>query len=654
MSNRREISAVVFTAVVCALLFLSWIIGSSDRSSLRTYINTPNHSEEGNNDQGKLRDGLAPVIEPTENKPRNPIESCRKAIAAGILDLRLVPPTGVGSSHVFLASIHRSSSHFNRFVREFCDRAGRDLLPICKQLIEDSESSASKFLLSAILGHAKPPGAFAILKDMVEYEKDRPDPPDVLACAYYSIGMIGAPESGPFLLKAFNEANDASPSLHGHALMSAMGLSGNTAVPVLRELARKNLEPEDQPEPAEGLRVFQNQFLGFVSSPGAFNELVAIAQQESDQRIRAMAIAAIGQSTDVEQRKFLGDLYLTNTDPLVRRAIVDALRGPANSYPEEWARFRPHLDESISSILKATPLPSGYPGLDYALITLASHAKSEESAKYIDSWISKCNTRNLYGDSRLWAQIAASAMGAQDANSERIRDFLLAVNPTHPKEQMYLVLGAYRQREFGSEHEGNLERIRTFLRTTEKPDAMTQNTLSAMRNVESIHSEVNGAIDRMMERAATPLGRIDVIEAAEGAGQNALTSIERIMTSSADTMSVLHASKVFLRITDKDFLPSNSVMRTLQSFYARDNLENLDIELLASNMKSPAAFAEGIGLYYSRFGRVQDVAWLRSLPGIMFRSSRIADRSEDRFRERLTRECTRAIDCIKWRADDSK
>src|SRR6185503_19108295 len=122
----------------------------------------------------------------------------------------------------------------------------------------------------------------------------------------------------------------------GTPLMAAIGMCGDEGVRVLKEAALVELKSEDQPTWEEGLRWYRWSHLGLVNSPEAFTELKSIASQESDIRLRGMAIAAMGQSSDPEQRAYLAELYGQDSSPEIRRSILEALRDGAGSSSVEW------------------------------------------------------------------------------------------------------------------------------------------------------------------------------------------------------------------------------------------------------------------------------------------------------------------------------
>jgi hypothetical protein len=72
--------------------------------------------------------------------------------------------------------------------------------------------------------------------------------------------------------------------------------------------------------------------------------------------------------------------------------------------------------------------------------------------------------------------------------------------------------------------------------------------------------------------------------------------------------------------------------------------------VLGPNAQSPGTFARTVGLYFSKFGTTQDVAWLETLPRLMSNVRGLRDDYLASFRRELAWECARAADAIRLRS----
>lgn len=648
MMDRRRISSSIAGLLIAAAI--AWFFTCQNAPPRpRTGGTAPPAKEDResrrNGSASKELKGLTPV---PLSPPAVPSKSCRELLFGALLKPRMRP----GYVALSLNALHRGNGDFIEMADAFCKQAGDNLVPICRGLLSDLESESSSALVAAILGHSKREDAFDLLKELLEQGKGPPESRELFSSAVYSIGMIRSPQSAPFLLKLYSETPDARKSFSerfGTPLMAALGMCGSEGVRVLKEAALMELKSEDQPTWEEGLRWYRWSHLGLVNSPEAFGELKSIASQESDIRLRGMAIAAMGQSSDPEQRAYLAELYSRDTSPEIRRAILEALRDGAGSSSIEWEAMRTRLAGPLASILKDTRLPSGNEMTDYAAISLACAANTPESAAYMNEWI-RVASNGAYGASEYdWIDIAVRALAAQGASMDRI-DALLEGKGVSAQDRISYLSGLVN---FSMAPAGGTKHVREiidYLDKAKERDATFFNALHALGRIPEAQEELETCIDRMVAREQGGW-RINSIKAAESAGEAGLRPLERLIRTSQELPEILQASQVYLSALPQGVDLNTDVGDRMRALFSSRAIESFLNGVLAPHSESPGAFARTVGLYFSRFGTPQDIAWLDRLPQLMNGVRNVREDHLARFRQELAWECARAADAIRLRSN---
>lgn len=499
----------------------------------------------------------------------------------------------------------------------FCRQAGADLVPICRELLLDSQSSYSAVLISMILGHSRRPETFDLLRELVTRGRGPPDTDDIYSSAVYSIGLIRSPQSAPFLLKLYSETPGAQTSVagkFGSTLMAALGMCGREGLAALKESAIRDLPQDWQPERDEGLRAFKWSHLGLVDSPEAFAGLKAIAEGESDIRLRGMAIAALGQSSDPNQRASLAELFSRDDNPLIRRAIVESLGDAARSSPEEWADMQDRLAGPISSILKSTRLPSGDETVDYGLAYLAAVSRVPEATRLVDEWI-RLASAGMYENEFDWRGVAALALARQGASPERFEAFLASQKNLSDDERVDLLGDFYlRSSAAADASPAHVETLLKRLEAGRSPDSSAYNLLVALSRIPQAGVETSRGIEALFVRSRDVESKLSAIQDSVAAGGIAMPALEKEIRSAADLSVFLQASAAWLRVLPLDAVPDTATRSQVKVLFSPESLRAFNGGTLAAHSGNLQALAHAVGLYFGRFGTPQDLGWLETLP----------------------------------------
>lgn len=584
------------------------------------------------------------TVEPDRNQAR---KTCREILARSVLGFE----SYVGARGLSIAAVHRANPRFRAMAESFCRLAGEKLVPICRELLSDCESEASAFMIAALLGHSRRPDAFDLLEELAMRGQGPPALTDLYASAIYSIGMIRSPRSAPYLLKLYAETPGAQCSLAGKfgtPLMAAIGMLGREGVSILKESALRELTPEYQPTPEEGLRAFRWTHLGLINSPEANAELKSIAEREPDSRVRGMAIAAMGQSVDPEQRAYLADLYSRDQDPVIRRAVVEALLDGISASHDEWNGMRERMSGPLTSILKASRLPSGDELLDYSVIRLAAETSGPESMKVIDDWI-RVATQGGYEGEYFWHGIAAGALARQGASPERFDSFLSAQKSLSPQDRTYLLAQYYL--ESSPSTVAPTPHVAEMIRALEGADlegSTAHNLLVALSRIPNARKEVSGCLEGLIARSPDAETKIAYLDSGMWGTMNLAPALERTIKATDDLSVLLHASRAYLHLLPPEVPLEPGIRDRIKALFTAESLRAVTGENLAKRWSTPGALVQAIGLYFNRFGTPQDLPWLDSLPRTFNPMELRADRVEG-FQSQLAWECTRAADAIRLR-----
>ena len=549
-----------------------------------------------------------------------------------------------------LAALHRGSRDFAELADAFCKSAGENLVPICRSLLTDLEAENSQSLLAAILGHSRRADAFDLLKELAAKGQQPPPRPELFASAVYSIGMLNSDQRAPYLFKLFREtpgAGDNIATKFGTGLMAAIGMCGKEGVAILREAALSHLDPEFQIDRDEGLRAFRWSYLGLVSSPEAFEDLKAIAEKDSDLRLRGMAIAALGQSPNFNNRAYLAELYARAQSPDIKRAILESLHDAANTYRDEWAASRGQMTGSMNGILKATKVPSGDEYIDYAAVWLASVTGSPESVKFVQDWIRAASTGTYDYSDLEWNSVAVRVLAVQGASLESMNTFL--GDKLIRRDRVYNLCNWLLD---SPAQTGGMKTAREFIdyvNTVEAMDGTFLNCLIALGRIPEAKAETESCIDRLLAREQGEW-RLHVINAAQGAGGVALRPLENVIRTSSALPEVLQATSAYLKSMLQGSELPGDLRERMKSLFSPQSLESFQNGALAPHYDSPAALAVAVGLYFGRFGTPQDLSLLERLPRLLNSVALREDRLET-FRRDLAEECARAADAIRLRTD---
>jgi len=507
-------------------------------------------------------------------------------------------------------------------------------------------------LVAAILGHSRCAEGFDLLKELAEKGQGPPALEDLHASSVYSIGLIRSPQSAPYLSKLFSETPDARKNFgekFGTPLMAAVGMCGKEGVALLKEAALTEISPDLRPDTDEGLRPYRWSYLSLVDSPEAFADLKTIASQDPDIRLRGMAITAMGQSSDPEQRAYLAELYARDDAPEIRRAILESLNDGASSSPADWAAMRDRMAGPLASILKSTRLPSGNEYVDYATIYLASAAGTPEAKKYVDDWL-RTAASGAYDAESFWIDIAIHALASQGASPERV-DALLQAGGVTPSDRLYYL--ASFQNEVAAPV-GGLAWAREFMAALDKSpgsafDGHFLNCLGALGRIPEARDEIEGCIERLIQRAEGP-DRLRFIHAVQSAGEVSLRPLEKVIRNSSDLSEMLGATQGYLLTLPESGVLDPALGDRMKSLFSSRALGAFSAGALGARYGSTTVFARTVGLYFSRFGTPQDLAWLESLPRTLNDPRNVREDQLKAFRDVLASECARAADAIKLRS----
>jgi RNA polymerase sigma factor (sigma-70 family) len=576
-------------------------------------------------------------------------KTCREILARGVLGFE----SYVGARGHSIAAVHRMNPRFHALAESFCRLAGEDLVPICRELLSDCESEASAFMIAALLGHSRRHDAFDLLEKLATRGQGPPALSDLYASAIYSIGMIRSPRSAPYLLKLYSETPGAQSSLAGKfgtPLMAAIGMLGREGVVILKESALRELTPEYQPTAEEGLRAFRWTHLGLINSPEALTELKLIAEREPDVRVRGMAIAAMGQSVDPEQRAYLADLYSRDQDPVIRRAVVEALLDGISASHDEWNSMRERMAGPLASILKASRLPSGDEMLDYSVIRLAAETRSPESIKVIDDWI-RVATQGGYEGEYFWHGIAVSALARQGASPERLDSFLSAQKSLTPHDRAYIMAQYYL--ESSPSTVAPTPHVAELIRALEGADpkeSTAHNLLIALSRIPNAREEASGCLEGLIARSPDAETKIAYIDAGMWGTMNLAPALEKSIKTTDDLSVLLHASRTYLHLLPAEVPLESGIRDRIKALFTAETLHAITGEKFAERWSTPGALVKAIGLYFNRFGTPKDLPWLDSLPRTFGNPVGLRADLVDGFQSQLAWECTRAADAIRLRA----
>ena len=575
--------------------------------------------------------GISPV--PAD---KGDLKGCRDVFARILANRRL----DVGFTALQLMNLHRANPDFRSLAEAFCATAGPDLVPICKEILGDCKSATGRGLVAALLGHSRRPESFELLKQLYE-EGRNSSSRDLQSSAIYSMGLLRAPQSAPFLFKLFTDSAESNRNISekfGTPLMAAIGLCGKEAVPLLRDSALKGLSPEMQPDEDEGLRMFRWGHLSLVDSPEAFPELKSIAAQDSDIRLRGMAISALGQSTDPEQRAYLADLYARDEDQLIRRTILEALNDGADYGSLGWADMRDRMAGPLAFILKSTRLPTGDESTDYAAIRLASSLGTPEAIRFIEDWIQTAS-KGIYPENPYWKHWGIEALARSGISSHRMESILqtLAVSD---EDRLYFMC---ELQTLSPNPPSGAELTTAWMEALERTEKHKADPYSmypywqALGKSSVDPGEFEKCIDRMFS-SENRLWRRNSIGYAGLAGTVALGPLSRHLRTSEDPIEKLLTAGAYLRIQKDGEFPDVDVQSELKALFSHSSLE--------ANGDSGSHFADTVGIYFTRFGTAKDLEWLESL------SSKLAIqlRQPQNYFESLTSECARAADAIRLRS----
>ncbi|HEU4338429.1 MAG TPA: HEAT repeat domain-containing protein [Planctomycetota bacterium] len=644
--DRRRVSSSIAGLLIAVVIF--WFFTCQNAPQRTRKGAAPPHAEKDRDSRregsgAKEHEKLTPI--PVSPAAASSKKACRELLAKAVLAKHMRP----GFSAWSLGHFHRNNAEFRAVGDAFCKQAGDELVPICKDLLGECGSEATASLVAAILGHSKRGEAFGLLKGLVEKGKGPPESRELHAGAIYSIGMIRAPESAPFLFKLFRESPEARVNIgekFGTPLMASIGMCGKEGVALLREAALAGLSPEMLPDTDEGLRPFRWGYVSLVNSPEAFGELKSIARQDADIRIRGMAIAAMGQSSDPEQRAYLAELYGSDDNPLIRRAILEALNDGASDGREEWSTMRDRMAAPLASILNATRLPSGNEYVDYATIHLACAAGTPDAAKYLEEWIRTASS-GAYDAESYWIDIAIHALATQGASVDRI-DALMEGQGVYAQNRLFHLATV---QFYSAAPIGGMKLAREFIAHLDKSDEINGlflNCLQAVGRVPEAREEAEKCIDRFLERAKDPEKWRTYFSAAQYAGEAGLRPLEKVILRVQEPSELLGASHAYLSALPEGRALNADVSDRMRELFSPRALQSFNAGGLSQN---PGSFARTIGEYFGRFGTVEDLAWLESLPRVMNEPRNVREDHLETLRRDLAWECARAADAIRLRSN---
>ncbi|HZL71480.1 MAG TPA: HEAT repeat domain-containing protein [Planctomycetota bacterium] len=647
--NRRRRSASLIGFVVAVGIF--WLITRKEIPRTTAPKKTALESGQRHSGSGPSSGPSTPEstgsTKPTSSLPDR--VACRETLSRALAGRRW--PEGLIALN--LGALHRSDRRFRDMADAFCRQAGDDLVPICRELLLEGTSQHSAVLISMILGHSRRPEAFTLLQELVTRGRGSPETDDLFSSAVYSIGMIRSPQSAPFLLKLYSDSPGAQSSVvgkFGSALMAAIGMCGREGLVALKESAIRDLPQDWQPDPDEGLRAFKWSHLGLVDSPEAFSGLKAIAEGESDIRLRGMAIAAMGQSSDPAQRASLADLFLRDDNPMIRRAIVESLGDAARSSPEEWTAMRDRMAGPLTSILKSARVPSGDEMLDYGLAYLAGESRVPEATRFVDEWI-RLASAGMYEGQFDWRGVAAQVLARQGASPDRFEEFLASQKNLSAVERVDLLEEFYlKSPAAGDAPAAHVEAMIRRIEAGPSPERLPYNLFAALGRIPGAMEETSRCAEAMIARAPDAASRIGAINDAVAAGGFAAPALEKAIHSADDLSVLLHATAAYLEVIPDDTAPEAAARNRMKSLFSPESLRAFNGGKLGSHEGNIRALTKAVGLYFGRFGTHEDLAWLESLPQSMAGPQGIRADYLAYFRRQLASECARAADAIRLRS----
>jgi HEAT repeat protein len=205
-------------------------------------------------------------------------------------------------------------------------------IPIIKNMLTGSPSPKLMDRALFVLAQSGKPEARQVLVDIA---KSNPNP-DVQKHAIRNLGLFGGPESQQTLVDIYS----TSQSLEARkAVLQALMLSGDKAK--VYEVATKEPTPELRREAIQQLgvmggreelwKIYQTEkdasvrraVINSLFISGGVDQLGELATKETDPALRREAIQKLGLTGD-NSAPMLKNIYATEKDPAVKRAVLDA------------------------------------------------------------------------------------------------------------------------------------------------------------------------------------------------------------------------------------------------------------------------------------------------------------------------------------------
>lgn len=558
----------------------------------------------------------APVTA-TESKPDR--HAARRALSRGLAWMSL-HRADMLSRH--LEAMHGGASpEFRRFAREFLTAAGDDAIPIVKSLIEECASDEAKFLMAAVLGETRSPDAIPVLKDLIAKGPGL----QVTASALYSIGMSRTRDGLDYLTGWLTTARESKSKDLGVLLipaLSSIALHGADSLDVMVAEARRRGD-EQYPSKAE--------VVAMIRGADAAERLRQIYSDETDWALRQGAAMALGSSARAEDLEWMARTEYARTALLAARNIPDIW--------EPTADLRRSLAERVLST-KADPERH----LHLAQLLPADKARAiyERVTSMTDFGI----------DPRAFLISVVTAFADQPDLDVRLTRMLAESGLTPHDQQRVVEIGVEQSSIPGKDVGGGpmVARLLAQVKDPANPWNLVQLAMPPVMKSGISESSLSTALTEGWRASAIGPRNSLLGSVMQGAypsfGSLRFTQPEQflaaVLREESEPAIKLRAAYAYLVLGEPEN-PDPQAMRAISFIVeSRDTSGTAPVEV---SWTLPPL----LGNWYARFGGMEDIPKLQSLPDLIAMSHSSEYRGT--LRDSLKREMTRAIDAIKLRAN---
>lgn len=633
-------------ALITALLFVglySWRKALTRIESSR--ILTPSqHQDSSTTDLP--RDTITPLnttAQLPENGPKKRVTASLRSILASPRFKR-VGLSSIDSLHFFVVE----DPWFSKQVKDLAESMGSEFVPVLSEILRETSSAETHGVIFLMFGLARKTETIPLLKEYLR----QGNAVDESAAAIFALGLM-KDQSATGFLKEYYQGISALPRTKGNfqflqVVIGAIGLHGESELPFMTETSRSFLTAfpiNPKAEMGALLAVNTGLWYSHLAVTEVTPAIDSIVLSQEDPRLRFTLICALMESNSPRCLEYLSKVYKQNSDPFLRNAIVQSIGLNASKWGPQWTdhlgdnaqvlnemiltasadsnKLQDHEKEKWLALLPKLNSPAA---IDWLGILVKSDTNSTTTAEEV-------RARN----------VLLNSLGTSYFRDEGIG--LLLNKCTSDQEKASLLTKIYRPADASLENKSHIDLLLAEASKVENESAQRRSLLEALSHAKASQDKILELIASDYSKG-TPEDRLDSVRRAAALGTPALPMIENVLGSQDGIEVRLAAANAFLSLTQSDetLTPGKFLLDKLPELLAPT--KKLSASLFLADEETVHVYGNLIRSYYSRFGTMDSLPLLDSLPTMFVYGSDIPPSWFERVKDSLSQDCKTAKDAI--------